>query len=503
MRDEAQVLVQPVERLVEPPAAPRREGQPPQRLVQEIALRVARRHLGQDLGGARLVTGVGVELGHPDARVVGVAVVGVLRLDPRVTGEREVAVPRRGPRARPLVQRLGVQIAVAGLGADPVRLVEERRRARALPLLPDRLRAVEARLALQVGVQLGRPQGRGERRLRLLVAVVVEEDHPARHQRRRDVGAEERGLGGGEGGGELLQPVARPVAPGLERRLGPDAPVEIDDLLAGGLLLGRACLLHRLGLLVEHLGVARAAGEALEMRVDRRQRVVPADQRAERVDLDQIRFGLGDGARRDLGGPVDGASVVAAPQPAAGRVVGVVGGELGVTVVELLEQLPRVGPVRLVGPGQRQQVGGGAPLVAAAGQRLQRAGEPGLGSIPVVGAKLLRRLLGGAVLEEGLQPGVVEGDRLAGGVGWGSFDGGRLVVIAAGWLRERNAREGERERRRGDRRAARDGHKNRLRTARTTCKKEGPISRQKWRKVRFLASAGARDVGRSSARRTG
>ena len=50
-----------------------------------------------------------------------------------------------------------MQIAVAGLGADAVGLVEQRRGARALPLLPDRLRAVEARLALEVGVRARAP----------------------------------------------------------------------------------------------------------------------------------------------------------------------------------------------------------------------------------------------------------------------------------------------------------------------------------------------------------
>src|SRR6185437_16736142 len=121
----------------------------------------------------RLVAGVAVELRHPHPRVVGVAVVGVLRLDARVAAEREVPVAGRGPGARPLIERLGVQIPVAGLGADSVRLVEEGRGARALALLPDRLRAVEARLALELGIESGRPQRRREGRLGLLVAVVV------------------------------------------------------------------------------------------------------------------------------------------------------------------------------------------------------------------------------------------------------------------------------------------------------------------------------------------
>src|SRR5205814_5809604 len=63
------------------------------------------------------------------------------------------------------------------------------------------------------------------------------------------------------------------------------------------------------------------------------------------------------------------------------------------------------------------------------------------------------------------------GDRFAGVAGGGIGRGG-LVVIAAGRLRERSARQRERQRRRGDRRAARDRHPDRIRTAGATCKKK-------------------------------
>ncbi len=139
----------------------------------------------------------------------------------------------------------------------------------------------------------------------------------------------------------------------------------------------------RLGFLEEHLGVARPDREPRRGGSSRAasassQRV----ERAQRVDADQIGLGLGDAPLGHLAGPLERAGVVAAPQPAAGGVVGVVGGELRVAVVELLEQLPGVGPVRLVGARQRQHVGRRQPLVAAARERLQRPREPRLGAAP-------------------------------------------------------------------------------------------------------------------------
>ena len=376
-----------------------------------------------------------------------------------------------------------MQIAVAGLGAAAVRLVEERRRPRALARLPDRLRAVKAGLALELGVQAGRRQGRREGRLRLLVAVVVEVDHSPRDQLGRGARPNHRRLGRGKRRRNLFQPVAGALAPGLERRLRPDPPVKVDHLLPDLLpVLAGPRLLRRLGLLVEDLGVAGATGEPRQVALEGRQRLVPAIERAQRIDADQIGLGLGDAPLRHLAGPLDRAGVVAAPQPAAGGVVGVVRRQLRVAVVELLEQLARVGPVGLVGPRQRQQVGRRQPLVPVARQRLQRAREARLGAAPVVAAELLGGRLGGAVLEERLQPVAVERDRFPG------VRGGRRgrrvgLLVAADRLRERRSRqgrlnkshdEGERERRR-DRRAASDGHSNRLRTTRATCKKEGQL----------------------------
>ena len=208
----------------------------------------------------------------------------------------------------------------------------------------------------------------------------------------------------------------------------------------------------------------------------------------------RIGLGLGDAPLRHLAGPFDRARVVAPPQPAAGGVVGVVGRQPRIAVVELFEQLPGVGPVRLVGARQRQEVGRRQPLVAAAWERLQRAHEPRLGAAPVLAAELFGGRLGGAVLEEWLQPVAVERDRLA-GMRRGRDRGSVGFVIAADRLRERRVHEGqgegcdedERERRR-DRRAASDGHTNRLRTTRATCKKEGQVSRAA-RAVRRLRGA--------------
>ena len=103
------------------------------------------------------------ELRHPDARVVGVAVIGVLGLDALVAGDGSVAVAGRRPGPRALVQRLGVQVAIAGARAGPVGLVEQRRRARALPRLPHRLRPVKARLALELRRQARRAQSARQR----------------------------------------------------------------------------------------------------------------------------------------------------------------------------------------------------------------------------------------------------------------------------------------------------------------------------------------------------
>ncbi len=209
----------------------------------------------------------------------------------------------------------------------------------------------------------------------------------------------------------------------------------------------------------------------------------------------EIGLGLGDAPLRHLAGPLDRPRVVAAPQPAAGGVVGVVGRQLRIAVVELLEQPPGVCPVRLVGARQRQEVGRRRVFVAAARERLQRAGEPRLGGAPVVATEALGGRLGRAMLEERLQPFAVERDRLAG------VRGGRArgsVIVVADRLRERRVHEGqvnegddedERERRR-DRRAASVGHTNRLRTTCATCKKEGQVSRAA-RAVRRLRGAGA------------
>src|SRR5581483_9390980 len=101
---------------------------------------------------------------------VGVAVVGVLGLDARVAGGGALAIAGRGVAAASLIEGLGVQVAVAGARAGRLRLVEQRRGARALPLLPDRLRAVEAGAAFEVGVEAGGGQGGRERGLGVGVA---------------------------------------------------------------------------------------------------------------------------------------------------------------------------------------------------------------------------------------------------------------------------------------------------------------------------------------------
>ena len=220
------------------------------------------------------------------------------------------------------------------------------------------------------------------------------------------------------------------LRPGLERRLGPDpaiggrrlgqrlrgrSGVDRDRAAGAARRRGRvgtadrhrACavatggaggapaaeLLQRLALLEQRLGAPRARGEALEIGAQRFQHLAPAAERALGVDRDQDRLRLGDRSLGDPAAPLERAGGVTPPQPAARGVVGVVGRELGIAGVEVLEQRARVGPLRLVGLGQRQQVARRAPLGRRLGQRLHRLGEAGLGRRPVLGAEALGRLL--------------------------------------------------------------------------------------------------------------
>ena len=103
VRHEAQVLVEPVLGVVILAGAPGGEGQPPQRLVEQIAVGIALRDLGEDRHGAGVVARVRGELGLAQARIVGVAVIGVLGLDARVAGHRLVARAHRRVAARALI----------------------------------------------------------------------------------------------------------------------------------------------------------------------------------------------------------------------------------------------------------------------------------------------------------------------------------------------------------------------------------------------------------------
>src|SRR5207302_1658716 len=143
--------------------------------------------------------------------VVGVAVVGVLGLDAGVARERARSVAHRRVAARALVERLGVQVAVGGAEAGDVGVVEERRGARTLALLPDRLRAVEAGAALELAIQRGRRDRRREGLLGLAVAVGVEVAHAARDPLARGVRAHELGLGRVQRAGERVDALGRAI----------------------------------------------------------------------------------------------------------------------------------------------------------------------------------------------------------------------------------------------------------------------------------------------------
>ena len=229
--------------------------------------------------------------------------------------------------------------------------------------------------------------------------------------------------------------------------------------------------------------MARSAREPLEVRVDRGERLVPArERRAARRSRTRIGLGLGDASPARPGGPLERAGGVAAAQPAARGVVGVVGGEPRVAVVELLEQLARVGPVRLVGPRQREQVGRRQPLVAVARERLQRRANP-------ASAPLQSSLRGTSPRPAWRRRAGRTAPARRGRTGPACRPRGPVrlrrpgvVVVIADRLRERGAREGERERRRGDRRAARDAHQqttNRARHLQKISGREGQVSRER------------------------
>jgi len=204
-----------------------------------------------------------------------------------------------------------------------------------------------------------------------------------------------------------------------------------------------------------------AVGELGEVAVERSERVVPAEERAQRVDADELRLGLGDGPPRHPLRPLDRAGGVPAPQPAAGGVVGVIRGQSRVALEQLLEQLAGVRPLGLVGAREGQHVGGGEPLLAPARQRADRLGETGLGRRPVLAAEGLRRLPRGGVLEERLQPAAIEGDRLTPRLRGrhGPLDRARLLVVIAGRGAKRGReQEGERRRAQPQGKTARDQH---------------------------------------------
>ena len=193
VRDEAQVLVEPGERLVVMPRAPGAEGQAPQRLVERCrpadsgsgsrpapwppARRRRRRSPARRCAAARRRRSCGRGARPRCARSA----------PPPCRGR-----PSRRSSAPAWYSALACRSRLPALRADRLGFVEQRRGARPLALLPDRLRAVEARLALEVGVQPGRRQRGDERRLGVGVAVGVEERHAARDPLARGVRARGR-----------------------------------------------------------------------------------------------------------------------------------------------------------------------------------------------------------------------------------------------------------------------------------------------------------------------
>src|SRR5262249_30737843 len=134
--------------------APRPPCQAPERLRLHVTLGESLRDRGEDgLGlGARGLVALLLEreplFGLAERGVVGqrVALLLLRLLEER---DRLLGLGRRAPRARALIERPHVVVAVGGLLAGGDGGVEERRRARPLPLLEDRLRQVERGLATE------------------------------------------------------------------------------------------------------------------------------------------------------------------------------------------------------------------------------------------------------------------------------------------------------------------------------------------------------------------
>ena len=232
-----------------------------------------------------------------------------------------------------------MQVAVAGAGARGVGLVEEGRGARALALLPHRLRAVKAGAAVEVAIE---PRGRERRReslLRLDVPVVVEEAHASRDPLGRRVRSHERGLGRRQRRREGLDALARAVRPGLERRLGPHAAVDRRRVGEHGVhaARGRRRRLERLRLLEQRLGAPWSGREAIEVRLEGRERFIPASERSQGVDAHELRLGRGHRPGRHEPGPGQRRRRVSAPELAARGVKRVIRRELRIHRVELLE----------------------------------------------------------------------------------------------------------------------------------------------------------------------
>ena len=232
-----------------------------------------------------------------------------------------------------------MQIRVAGPTAGRLRLVEQRRRPRSLPLLPDRLRAEEARLALEIRRPAPGAAARRERRLRLGVAVTIVVRLPARHPLAR--GAVRTASAPPPATPWRSPPaVRRRVAPGFERSLGPDPPVQRRASARSASLSGAppvearsiasACLyMPRRG-----AGPSRnARGRRRRPRRHSSQRDRPSGHRCAPAPPPLRRP-----SRRRPGRPTQRRRLVPRAQAATGGVVGVVGRQARVARIQLLEQ---------------------------------------------------------------------------------------------------------------------------------------------------------------------
>ena len=347
-------------------------------------------------------------------------------LDLRVKGEGLVSVARRCVRSCALVERTREQVAVASLAAVGDGLIEERGRPLALPLLPDRLGCVEAQLAQDGLVDAWRGQGGAEGRLGLRVLVGIEEDHAAREQIVDAASNERSGFGGRRGLGQVLQTLAGTGGPVLSGRLGPHLAIGRRDLLQRP-----AELAQGLGALEHGLRAAWPFGKTGQEGGRLGVHLGPAFGRHEGVHLDHHGLSLGHAACGHARKPGKGPVAVAPAQAAAGRLVGMVRSKQRVGRPELLENVARGLPRRLVQERERLQEKQGIALRGFGREIGKHASQLLTGADEIAGAKVRGGFVLRAGAKEWFEPLLVECNRgrLAAGRG---LDGRSLLLVLVG-----------------------------------------------------------------------